>query len=54
MMFEFDYVGFAPEYRTTHHIDADNLEHAEHRALEYIANTYPELQDVEITASRVL
>lgn len=52
--FEFDFVGFVPEYGTTSRILADNKEHAEFKAHEYIKEIYPEFQDVELTASRVI
>lgn len=52
--FEFDYIGFTPEFGTTTPIHADNLEHAENKAMGYITHTFPELQDIEITAGREL
>lgn len=52
--YEFDWIGYSPEYGTTERILADNKDHAEFKALEYIKEFYPELQDVEITASRVI
>ena len=52
--FEFDFIGYSPEYGTTELIHADNVEHAENKALAYVKDTFPELQDVEITASRVI
>lgn len=50
--FEFDFVGYSPEYGTTSVIHADDIKHAEFKAHEYIKEFYPELDDVQITESR--
>lgn len=52
--YEFDFVGYAPEYGTTSIISADSLEHAQFKAEEYIKEFYPELTDIELTESRVV
>jgi hypothetical protein len=50
--YEFDFIGYEPFYGDIPAVEADNKEHAENRALAYISEFYPELQDVEITESR--
>lgn len=52
--YEFDFVGYAPEFGTTAAVYADTLDHAENKAKQYVTDTFPELQDVEITAGREL